>query len=309
MSIASRTLWMVICTLALALPARAANPAPNASGTLKVNGRTTTLQYAYAFRDSKGVTRVMISGQPLPQDTLASEAALGIAGQKPSPFRDRVQKGESSAIELFIRPDGVLDTVVLFERSFQTPTPSGGDEVYWYEPYTMPAGWTGGRARTRERQEFFDTKWEYEVSYFAPIGQKGFEVPAAAAIAAQRTQVETREKARIVQPGGGEEGAMYLAFYKLMEAGNTKALLDQMTATMKSAVASQMQVPALTPSDLASWAMMHGVPPGKVEIVGGVRDAGGTILELRRTTERRVRFGTAKIVKEGGRWKVAEENW
>jgi hypothetical protein len=46
-----------------------------------------------------------------------------------------------------------------------------------------------------------------------------------------------------------------------------------------------------------------------VEIVGGVRDSAGTLLELKRTTDGRVKFGTAKVVKIAGAWKVAEENW
>lgn len=305
----SRSLPAVLCALVVAGSLHAADQSSNASGTLKVNGRATTLRYAYAFRDaSDGSTRVLIASKPLPAATLASETALSWRGD-PSPFRDGVKKGEASAIELFVKPDGVLETVLIFDRGFEMPTPASGDEVYWYEPYRMPNGWTGGRSRTREQQEFFDTKWEFEVAYFAPLGQKGFAVPSAAALEAQRKEVEAREKSRIVAPGGGEEGAMYLAFYKSMEAGNVKALLEQMTPAMKKGVAEQMQVPALSNSDLASWATMHGVPPGKVEIVGGVRDPEGTLLELRKTTDTRVKFGTAKIVKDGGRWKVAEENW
>lgn len=303
----SRTLRALLsaflCTLPLTISAAETS---NASGTMKVAGRTTALHYAYAMVDAAG-TRVLISSKPMSATILAAEAAIGGKG-KPSPFYDLVRKGEAAAVELFIKPDGALENIVLFDRAFETPLPAGGNIIFWYEPYRMSTGWTGGRSRTRAPQEFFDTKWEYDVAFFAPAGQK-FEIPNAAAVAVQRKEIDTREKARMVAPGGGEEGAMYLAFHKNMEAGNAKALHEQMTPAMKAAVAEQMQLAKLTDSDLASWGIMHGVPPGKVEVIGGVRDADATLLELRKTTDREVKFGTATIVRHEGRWKVAEENW
>ena len=49
----------------------------------------------------------------------------------------------------------------------------------------------------------------------------------------------------------------------------------------------------------------------KVEVVGGVRDPDGTTLELRKTltTGGSKTFGTARLVKEQGVWKLAEDNW
>lgn len=300
---------VVVCTFPLALSLHAAEEASNASGMLKVNGHTTNLRYAYAFHDgADNSTRVLITSRPLPAAMLAGEIALGTRGER-SPFRDLVQKGEAGAIELFVKPDGVMETVMAFDARFETPMPATGDDSYWHEPYRMSAGWIGGRSRTKQQQEFFDTKWDYDVSYFAPVGQKNFDIAPAAAIAAQRKEIEARERPRIVAPGGGEEGAMYLAFYRDLEAANSRALLNQMTAAMKSAVAAEMQVPTLSNSDLGTWALARSMPPGKVEIVGGVRDPDGTLLELRKTIGNRQKFGTAKIVKEQGAWKVAEQKW
>lgn len=300
---------VAVCTFALALSLHAAEEASNASGMLKVNGHTTNLRYAYAFHDSAdNSTRVVIASRPLPAAMLAGEIALGTSGGR-SPFRDLVQKGEAGAIQLFVKPDGVMETVMVFDARFETPMPATGDDSYWHEPYQMSAGWIGGRSRTKQQQEFFDTKWDYDVSWFAPVGRKTFDIAPAAAIAAQRKEIEAREKPRIVAPGGGEEGAMYLEFHKNLEAANTKGLLEQMTPAMKSAVAAEMQVPTLCNTDLGSWAMARSMPPGKVEIVGGVRDPDGTLLELRKTMDNRQKFGAAKIVKVQGAWKVAELKW
>lgn len=306
MPMRSRLLAAMFCLVALALSAQ---QTPNASGTLTVNGVTTKLQYAYAFADAaNGATRVLVAAKPLTSARLAEEIAL-VDSRGESAFRDAVRKGEASAIELFVTPDGLMQTVMVFDRGFQDPTPSTGDDTYWFEPYRMAAGWTGARSRTKHRQEFFDTFWEYDVAYFAPVGKAGFEVPAASAVAAMKKEVDARETPRILPPGGGEEGAFYLAFFKSLEAGNPKAALAQMTPAMVRSLADQMQVKELGPSDLTLWAMSLTTPPGTVEIVGGVRDPDGTLLELRRTAGSRIRFGTAKIVKDGGALKVAEQSW
>jgi hypothetical protein len=56
---------------------------------------------------------------------------------------------------------------------------------------------------------------------------------------------------------------------------------------------------------------MKSMPAGKVEVVGGVRDPDGTTLELRKTltTGGSKVFGTAKLVKEQGAWKIDADNW
>lgn len=300
---------VLVFSLAIVLPQAAAPVPTNASGALTVNGHTSRLRYAYAFQDAAAsFTRILITSAPVSGAMLSEEAALRGASGAETAFRALVQRGEVAAIELFVNADGVMDTVIVFDRRFDMPTVASGDKVFWYEPYRMPGGWSGARSRTRTEQTFFDIKWEYDVAYFAPLGKKTFEVPSTAVIEQQRKEVDVREKARIVPAGGGEEGAMYLSFYRNLEAVNTKALLGQMTGSMKKAIASQMAVPVLTESDLASWALMYSTPPAKVEIVGGVRDVDGTLLELRKIGTRE-EFGTARIVKEGGVWKIAEQSW
>lgn len=306
MSLTLRALSVILCVVPLAF---AAEQPSNATGTLTVNGITTKLTHAYAFHDA-GVemTRVFVTPKALDADTLAGELPLhGSGGQ--SALRARVAKGELSAIELFITGDGSIDTVIIFDRAFDAPTPTSGDDLFWSEPYRMPGGWVGGRSRSKQEQEFFDHRWSYDVAYFAPVGEKAFVVPAPASVEAQRKEIEVRETPRIVPPGGGEEGKAYLAFFGNLESGNVNAALQQMTPAMLAAVADRMQVAKLAPTDLSLWAMSLTTPPGKVEIVGGVRDANGTRLELRRTTGSRVRFGTALMVREENGWKVAEQSW
>jgi len=277
----------------------AAEQSSNASGTLKVNSYTTNLHYAYARHDAQdNATRVLITNRPVDAGMLADES-----------LRGRLAQGPFSAIELIVNANNEVETVTVFDKQFDMPTPTTGLS-FWYEPYKMMEGWVGGRSRTKQGQSFFKTKWEYDVAFFAPVGQKTFEAASASAIAAQRKTVDARESKRALPANGGEEGAMYLAYRRNLEAKNTKALLDQMTPSMKSAIAEQMHASQpLSESALESWAFMQSMPPGKVEVVGGTRDAVGTTLELRKTSGERQTFGTAKLVKDQGAWKVTEERW
>lgn len=61
-----------------------------------------------------------------------------------------------------------------------------------------------------------------------------------AALDAQHKTNDAREKQRVVASGGGDEGAIYLAYRHNVEAYDGKAILDQMSASMKSAIVETM---------------------------------------------------------------------
>lgn len=288
----------------------AADQANNASGSLTVNGQAVALHHAYARYDAHDKqTRVLITDRALDATMLAEESSGEFSGEKPS-FRQLSKSGEATGIELFINGENEVETVEVFSKAFGMPTPTSGRK-FWYEPYRLNAGWIGGRSRSKQAETFFKLVWQYDVSFLTMIGQKGFEIPSAQALAAARKASDTREAARIVPAGGGEEGAVYLAFRRSIDARDGKAMMGAMTASMKSAIAADMHSSPLTESALGSWAFMQSMPPGKVEVVGGVRDPDGTTLELRKTLTAggtKV-FGTAKLVKEQGVWKIASDSW
>ena len=300
---------VVLLSLLTPVWASAAEQPATASGSLKVNGSSTTLHYAYAFFDpEQKATRVLIVNRPLAAKLLAEETSGQSSGDTPS-LRDRMKKGEISGIELFVEPSNEVHTVEVFDKAFGTTVPTTGFN-FWYEPYQLTGGLIGARSRTKQPETFFKDVWEYDVKFLTTVGPKGFEIPSQSALAAAHKANDAREAARLLPAGGGEEGAMYLQYRKNVEAKDGKALLDQMTASMKTAVAKQMHTSDLSESTTGSWAFMQSMPPGKVEVVGGVRDPDATILELRKTdASGRKSFGTARIVKERGAWKVAEDNW
>ena len=282
----------------------------NASGSVTVNGHATAMHHAYARYDAHDKqTRVLITDRALDATMLAEESGGTMSGQTPS-FRDLTKSGEASGVELFISDGGEVETAEVFSKAFGMPTPTSGRK-FWYEPYRLSKGWIGGRSRFKQSETFFKLVWDYDVTFLTTVGQKGFEIPAAPALAAAHKANDAREAARLLPAGGGEEGAMYLAYRRNLEAKNGKALLGQIAASMKSAIATDMHSSPLSESALESFAFMRTMPAGKVEIVGGVRDPDGTTLELRKTVTSggSKTFGTARLIKEQGAWKIAEENW
>jgi hypothetical protein len=296
----SRFAFVVVSVLVAARGVAAEQPS-NASGSVTVNGQVTALHHAYARYDAQDkTTRVLITDRALDTTMLAEESSGEFSGEKPS-FRELSKRGEAAGIELFINGENEVETVEVFSKAFGMPTPTSGRK-FWYEPSKSSAGWIGGHSRSKDVQTFFKLVWEYDVNFLTTIGKNGFEIPAAR---------KANDPVRMLPAGGGEEGAAYLAFRRSLDARDGKAMLGAMTVSMKSAIAAEMHSSPLTESAMGSWAFMQSMPAGKVEVVGGVRDPDGTTLELRKILTggtNRV-FGTAKLVKEQGVWKIAEDNW
>ena len=246
---------LVVASVLLAVHVAAEQP-NNASGSVTVNGQATALHHAYARYDAQDKqTRVLITDRALDATMLAEESSGEFSGEKPS-FRQLSKSGEATGIELFINDANEVETVEVFSKAFGMPTPITARK-FWYEPSRLSAGWIGGHSRIKEAETFFKLVWQYDVSFLTTIGQKGFEIPAAPALAAARKANDALEAARILPAGGGEEGAAYLAFRRSLDARDGKAMLSAMTASMKSAVAKEMHSSPLTESALGSWAFMQ----------------------------------------------------
>ncbi|HEX9457717.1 MAG TPA: hypothetical protein VGA84_01155, partial [Thermoanaerobaculia bacterium] len=116
----------------------------NASGSVTVNGKVTALHYAYARYDAEDkTTRVLITDRALDAGMLAEESSGMFSGEKPS-FRDLSKSGEAAGVELFINRANEVETVEVFSKAFDMPTPTSGHK-FWYEPYRLSTGWIGGR--------------------------------------------------------------------------------------------------------------------------------------------------------------------
>src|SRR5205814_7512559 len=84
--------------------------------------------------------------------------------------------------------------------------------------------------------------------------------------------------------GGGDEGTAYLAYRRSIAKDDAAALLPQLSESLKKEIAEKMHATApLGRSAVESWAFMQRVTmhdAAKLEVVGGMRDAEATTLEL-----------------------------
>src|SRR4051812_15239913 len=199
----------VIVSVLLAVHALA-EQANNASGSVTVNGQATALHHAYARYDAHDKqTRVLIADRALDAGMLAEESSGEFSGEKPS-FRQWSKSGEAAGIELFINDQNEVETVEVFSKAFGMPTPITARK-FWYESSRPGAGWIGGHSRSKEADTFFKLIWQYDVSFLTTVGQKGFEIPSALALAAARKANDALDASRMLPAGGGGGGGGDLA--------------------------------------------------------------------------------------------------
>jgi hypothetical protein len=299
----------VLLILSLAGSARGAEASGNASGSLTVNGKAVALHHCYARTVEKdGQTEILITSRAIDGGALATLRDGDIGA-----LVDLVRRAELSAVDLHVGAANHVDTVTVYSKAFDGAFPISGP-TFWYEPVPIGDGWIAGHSRSAQRDEVLGRTWQYDVTFFAPLGREAFVVPAAKQLEPRRKALQASDAKRKLPAGGGEEGAAYLAYRQSIAKGNGAALLPQLSESLKNEITATMHATApLSRSAVESWAFMQRVTlqdVTKLEIVGGTRDADATTLELQKTgSDGKKRFGTARMVKEGGAFKVAAEAW
>jgi hypothetical protein len=299
--------WMSIVILAAS--ALAAEPSGNASGSVTVNGKAVALHHCYARTVAKDAqSEILITSRPIDAATLATLRDGNIG-----PLVALARSGELSAVDLHVGAANHVDTASVYSKAFDGMFPTSGP-TFWYEPANIGDGWIAGHSRTSQREEVFGKAWEYDVTFFAPLGSETFVVAPAKELGPRRKALQASDAKAKLPPGGGDEGAAYLAYRRSIAKGDGAALLPQLSESLKKEIAEKMHATTpLSRSAVESWAFMQRVTlhdSAKLEIVGGMRDAGATTLELRNTSsDGKKSFGTARMVKENGAYKVAAEAW
>lgn len=293
-----RSALSIICLMAS--PMLGAELTGNASGSLTVAGKTVALHHCYARTVAKDAqTEILITSRAIDPAALAT-VRDGDVGALVTMARN----GELSAVDLHVSGAGHVDTVSVYSKAFDGMFPTSGP-TFWFEPARLGDGWIGGHSRTSKPEDVFGKKWEYNVAFFAPLGREAFAVAAAKQLAPQRKALQASDAKSKLPAGGGDEGAAYLAYRRSIDKGDGAALLPHLSESLKKEIGPSR-------SAVESWAFMQRITmhDAKVEIVGGMRDADATTLELQKTaSDGKKSFGTARLVKEGGAYKVAAETW
>lgn len=157
-----------LCFVATALPATdsLADPADGkAEGTLTVNGKTTTVAYAYArsvpgfFDKSTNDTQVIVSDVPLDEKAQTDEFVRN----------DLADAGKLHAFEITIDATGTPISTTWRHNGFTGPTPSGLSSADLFTKKVLDSNSVEGSYKSAEVSEFFGNTYAFDVTFRAAI--------------------------------------------------------------------------------------------------------------------------------------------
>jgi len=254
-----------------------------AGGTLTVNGRSTEMKYAYAsagpgfFDKTKEDVTVIVSDVPLDGKALEDEF-------------ERIHMADAGrlhAFEITLDADGKPISTSFRHNGFTKASPSGLSSEDVFEKKTFDGKTVEGRYRSAKPHEFFGNTYSFDVSFRADIGRKAKPVPPTASeTAAARKSPQAKVYADFLAAVQKEDlGAMK----KLMSKEQAKHLDDpdakKMVKMVKMMSATDIKVLKLAEKGDTAELTVSGKQDGNVQ------------------------NGVVHMVREGGAWKVQQEEW
>jgi hypothetical protein len=158
-----------------------AQGAGTASGTLTVNGKAVQLNHAYAQvsknspEDAQEFIHVILSDVPIPPLHMGTNA-----------LRKMAKDGKLHAVEASLTKDDTL-SVTIFDPSISDGYVPGGSSPK-FEPKVFDGKTAAGRLFTEEEESFFDTHFQFDLTFRAAVAPYPLSLGEAdrAAIAAQK---------------------------------------------------------------------------------------------------------------------------
>jgi hypothetical protein len=260
--------------LFLALPAAA----QTATGSITANGKKTALTHVTAIRKN-GNVRVVISDQAITAAQLADDFAMH-------------DMKDLAGVSVEITPDGQIPTGTFYSPLF---TKFGGSfsatGMHKWEG-TIKGDTIEGKL-SAAKGEFFESTYEYTVSFKAPIGKGA--APAADTPAAL--------KGKPLPADGGDPGKAYRAYIVILKAGNPARIKASLSAERAKQM-SDDELKKMLP-------MIQAMMPDDIKIGSGAVDGDHATLNVtgQEKESKAKSTGTVDLVKEGGAWKVEKESW
>jgi hypothetical protein len=138
-----------------------------AEGTLTVNGKTTTVAYAYArmvpgfFDKDKKDTHVIVSDVPLDAKALADEfVRIGMA-----------KEGKLHAFEITIDADGKPVSTAWRHDGFKGPMPSGLSSADVFTKKVLDGKVVEASYKSAAPGDFFDNTYSFDVTFRATVAE------------------------------------------------------------------------------------------------------------------------------------------
>ena len=253
------------------------------TGSITSNGKTTALKYAVAmpkpnpFDKKKKTTFLVVTDQPVPAAALADEFE----------FMRWYDKANLHGFTVVIDDEKSVIGGNVYDPALKHNGFSGVG-MQKVDLTAMTPTHIAGKVYIAKPEEFFGDKYQYTATFDVPV--------AAVKIAAPPPP-----KGAPLPAGGGEPAKAYAVYSKALAAGDMAGVKRGVTADR----AKEM--------DSADFKKMFGLiqalQPKNVKITGGAIDGDTATLLATGKDESGPTNGTITMVKEGGAWKVKQEEW
>ena len=275
-----------LAALVLLLSTSAFADAGKIDGTMTVNGKTTKLKHALAltrpdpFDKKKKATYVIATDVEVPQSVLADDMGLMEFTMKtPINGVEWLINGEKQVVSLQIHSTNLKKKMDQFS--------SVGEQKLDLTALTPTH--VAGRLYLPKAGEFFEEAYQYDIKFDLPVSEVKPPDPKADL------------KGTMLPPGGGEPGKAYDAYRKVLLAGNLPAL--------KKAVSKDRQKDFDDPDFKKMFPLIQEMTPKTLKITAGSVDGDTATLLAEAKEKQETSTGKITMVKEGGAWKVAKEEW
>jgi hypothetical protein len=271
-----------LLSLLIAVPATAGT----ASGTLTINGKTAKLTHAYAarkadpFDKTKQVSYVLLADQEVP---LAAVHDMGEMMMYDNAHH-------LNALELTVTDtDKQVISVSITSPNLTGMGHFSGVGKQKLDLTSIDATHVAGRIYLEKPDDFFKNTYIYDVKFDAPFSAAPKE-PGAEAL-----------KGTQLPAGGGDPGKAYMAYTKVLAAGDMKALRNALAADRAKSLDD--------PDFKAMFPMIQAMQAKNIKVTGGAVDGDTATLLATGKDGDSPSNATITMVREGGAWKVSKESW
>ncbi len=283
MSVLSRTAFAIVAVLGiLAAPAAGADDG-KAEGTITVNGKTTKLAYAYAravkgfFDKATEDVEVVLSDVPLQAKALEDQF-------------ERIHMadaGKLHAFEITLDASGKPISTAFRDNGFKKASPSGLSSADVFTRKVFDAKTVEGSYKSAKPHEFFGDTYAFDVSFKAEITRAPAVVPPTAAeTAAAQKSAATK---------------VYVEYLNAVQKEDLPALKKLFT---------KEQAKHLDEPDAKKMVgMVRMMSATNIKVLKVVETGDAADLTVSGKQDAGVVSGVVHMVKEGGAWKVQQEEW
>jgi hypothetical protein len=256
-----------------------------AEGTLTVNGKTTKLSYAYAravegfFDKTKEDVEVVLSDVPLEAKALEDQF-------------ERIHMadaGKLHAFEITIDADGKPISTSFRHNGFKGPSPSGLSSEDVFTKNAFDGKTVDGRYKSAKQKEFFGNTYAFDVTFRADITRTPKPVPPTVT-AAETAAAQKSPQAKVY----GD----YMRAVQKEDLGALRKLF------------SKEQAKNLDDPDAKKMVkMVKMMSATDIKVLRVVEKGDTADLTVTGKQDGNVQNGVVHMVKEGGAWKVQQEEW